>query len=121
MEDSVEQTLTGKKRKYNSRIKAWLRCEVDGPHPLPAKSEDSFDMHSRNPKRFMGIIHAPILNPRTGSPEKVFRCFACYRSTWGDRDDVKSNTRLDFTDKTFQDHIREYGEVEDGRHKGRVD
>ena len=55
----------------------------------------------------MGVIHAPILNFRTGSPESVFSCLACrgYKES-----------RHVLTDESFQDHIRKYGEIEEGKH-----
>lgn len=77
------------------------------------------DEHDRYTERFMGVIRAPILNSRTGDPESVFHCYACRQRAWcGVRDDGVSPLpwRYVFTDETFLDHIRRYGEIRDGKH-----
>ena len=74
----------------------------------------------------MGVIRAPILNSRTGDPVSVFHCYACrerYWWTWRDHNDGVSPSLYWgclFTDDTFPDHIRQYGEIRDGKHVQRT-
>jgi hypothetical protein len=41
------------------------------------KLEDDFDGFSSNPKRFMGIVRAPLIDTRLGTVEWGVHCIAC--------------------------------------------
>ncbi|PGG98979.1 hypothetical protein AJ80_09434 [Polytolypa hystricis UAMH7299] len=72
------------------------------------RSEDAFDGHSSNPRRFMAIVRAPLLDARTGSPEWGFHCAACGPHHY----DRPFHWHRMFTMKSFEDHIREIQYIE---------
>ncbi|CRL28954.1 Cyclin-like F-box [Penicillium camemberti] len=82
------------------------------PPRLP-RSEESFDGFSSNPIRFMGIIRAPVLDTRTAIPQWGFHCTACKPHHYG----RPLHWRRKFTKDSYRNHIRECGEIIDGKHK----
>ena len=96
-------------QQYEARKALW---GTDGPNLHRPRSNDFFDGYSSNPKRFLGIIRAPLLNPRTGSPECVFHCIACRPHHYL----RPLHWRRVFTRESFEDHIRECGEIIHGQH-----
>jgi hypothetical protein len=76
------------------------------------RSEDEFDGHMSNPKRFMAIVRAPFLDLHTASPEWGFHCAACRPCHYN----RPLHWRRKFTGKSFNDHIKECGEIADGKH-----
>lgn len=78
----------------------------------PPRTEDDFDGYSSNPKRFMGIVCAPFFGAHTAFPDWGFHCLACKAHHYG----RPLHWRRKYTMNSFQDHIRECGEIVDGKH-----
>lgn len=75
------------------------------------------DLSSWNPKRFMGIVRAGVLNARTGAPEWGLHCSACRYHWFNSQRCIGTfNWCRKFTRESFEDHIRECGEIIDGKH-----
>ena len=78
------------------------------------RCEGAPDRGPYNPKRFMAIVRAPFLDPRTESVEDGFYCVGCI--THHDRNGL--HWRRMFNWASFKSHIREYGEIIGGVHGG---
>lgn len=113
MEQYALEMTSKRLEQYQSRKSLHI---ADGPNLRRPRSEDVFDGRSSNPKRFLGIVRAPFLNARTGSPECVFHCAACKPHHY----DRPLHWRRKFTRESFEDHIRECGEIIHGKHNRRV-
>lgn len=85
---------------------------TNGTNLRPPRSEDSFDGCCSNPKRFKGIIRAPFFNSQTGFPDWGFHCMACKAHHYC----RPLHWRGKYTVQSFQDHIRECGEIIEGKH-----
>lgn len=90
---------------YEEQYKRWERKGRPvgrQPRRLPEAPED-------HPRRFLGIVRAPWLDPRTKQIFWGFHCSGC-------RDDVYMNTELHwrrmYSADTFDKHIRDWGPVE---------
>lgn len=84
--------------------------------PRRPRSEDEFDGRTSNPKRFVAIARAPFLDLRTRSPEWGFHCVACKIHHYN----RPLHWRRKFTEETFKSHLRECGEIIDGKHATKV-
>ncbi|OJJ87589.1 uncharacterized protein ASPGLDRAFT_163897 [Aspergillus glaucus CBS 516.65] len=113
MEQYALEMTSKKLEQYQSRKSIHI---ADCPNLRRPRSEDIFDGHSPNLKRFLGIIRAPFLNARTGSLEWVFHCAACKPHHYN----RPLHWRRRYTRKSFEDHIRECGEIIHGKHNQRV-
>ncbi|KZF24243.1 hypothetical protein L228DRAFT_245147 [Xylona heveae TC161] len=118
MEQYASNMASKRLEKYQSRKSLHeLAGRVAGPTPRRPRSEDAFDGVDSNPKRFMAIICAPFLDRRRHGPstciEWGFQCLACkplhYHKPF--------HWRRKFTEESFQTHLRECGEIMDGKHK----
>ncbi|KAK2845244.1 hypothetical protein FQN49_005913 [Arthroderma sp. PD_2] len=83
-----------------------------GPKPRRPRSEDEFDEYESNPKRFMAIVQAPFLQPCAKSPEWGFHCLGCKKNHY----DKPTNWRRKFIQKSFDAHIKEFGEIISKKH-----
>jgi hypothetical protein len=81
------------------------------------KLEDDFDGFSSNPKRFMGIVRAPLIDTRLGTVEWGVHCIACKSHHY----DKPLHWRRMFTTDSFKDHVSECGEVINGHHSRQLD
>lgn len=88
----------------------------DDPTPRPPRSEDRFDGHTSNPRRFMAVVRAPFLDSRTRLPVWGFHCLACKNHHYG----RLLHWRRKFTRESFEDHVRECGEIFDGKHNHQI-
>ena len=109
MKQYAPETLNKRLEIHQSR----KATSTGGVKPRLPRSEDSFDGFSSNPLRFMGIIRAPVLGARMGSPQWGFHCIACKPHHYG----RPLHWRRKFTKESYRDHIRECGEIIDGKHK----
>ena len=96
------ETYQSRNSRYTSRSK-----------PRRPRSEDAFDGHCSNPMRFMASIRVPLINDCTATPQWGFHCIACKSHHYG----RPLHWRRMFTKESFRDHIRERGEIIDGKHK----
>lgn len=76
------------------------------------RTEDLFDGRSSNPRRFFGIIRAPFFNLGTSSTEWGSHCIACKSHHYC----RPLHWRRKYTVVSFQDHIRECGEIVDEKY-----
>ena len=63
---------------YQDRLEASKKRDYLG-EPRPPKTVDGIDGYSVNPKRFMGVVRVPVLDPRNGSPLLSALCQCCRR------------------------------------------
>lgn len=80
----------------------------------PPKHRDDFDRYKINP---MGIVRAPVLKSLARAPEWGLNCVTCrfHRADYGFPYSI-FHWRRKFTRESFEDHIRECGEIINGRH-----
>lgn len=109
MENYASETKTKRLKSYRSNLS---RRRTGGANLRPPSYEDPFDGHCSNPRRFMGIIRAPFFNSPTASPEWGFHCIACKSHHYRRPIDW----RRKYTINGFQDHVRECGEIREGKH-----
>lgn len=109
MEKYASESASKKLEAYNTKLSL---CRTNGTNVRRPRSEDIFDGRCSNPRRFMGIIRAPFLNFRTASPEWGFHCVACKSHHYC----RPLHWRREYTLVTFKDHIRECGEIKEGKH-----
>lgn len=109
MEEYVSEMASKRLEAYNTTLS--LRRTNATNLRLP-RSEDSFDGRSSNPKRFMGIIRAPFLSVQTVFPDWGFYCAACKAHHYC----RPLHWRRKYTMKSFQDHVRECGDIIEGKH-----
>lgn len=107
MEEYASEMLCKRVEAYNSRSSGRT-----GTNRRPPRSEDLFDGHCSNPRRFIGVICAPFFNVRIASPDWGFHCIACKAHHYG----RPLHWRRKYTDKNFQDHLSECGKIRDGKH-----
>ena len=88
------------------RLRLYDRCAVV---KSPAGSGlPQFDKTTTEPKRFMGIISAPVLLNAGWQVDHGFFCLGCL-----DEKDVKSkHFRIKYTTEEMSEHIARYGQVE---------
>jgi hypothetical protein len=113
MENYASKMASKRLQAYNSRLA--LRG-TDRENLLPPRSEDAFDGHCSNPRRFMGIIRAPFFGIGTVSPDWGFHCLACKAHHYG----RPLHWRRKYTMDSFQDHVSECGEIIEGKHVPRI-
>ena len=112
MEQYASRMVFKSREKYDTRYSEWT-LRKSGPKPRPPRFEDSWDGKSGNPIRFMAIVAAPYLNPTTRCPEWGFHCVGCRKENAG----RLLNWRRKFIMDTFNEHIRQCGDVTDGSHR----
>ncbi|KAH2761567.1 hypothetical protein KXW10_000389 [Aspergillus fumigatus] len=111
MEQYALQMTFQRLERYQSR-KSQQTPGAGKSTPRRPRSEDEFDGRMSNPKRFVAIVRAPFLDVRTGSSEWGSHCVACRPYHYN----RPLHWRRKFTDKSFEDHIKECGEIIDGKH-----
>lgn len=79
--------------------------------PRPSSNNDLCDDFQYNPMRFMAIVEIPYLDIRSGRADWGFCCYAC-RTEFGD----VRHSRRRFLAAGFRDHLRQEGEVVNGKH-----
>lgn len=109
MEKFASEMASKRLEAYNTKLA--LR-RTKGTRPRPPRSEDSFDGRCSNPKRFMGIVRAPFFSAQTAFPDWGFHCVACKAHQYG----RPLHWRRKYTEHNFQDHVRECGEIIEGKH-----
>lgn len=109
MEKHASEMASHRLAAYNTKLSL---NRANGTNLRPPRSEDAFDGYSSNPKRFMGIIRAPFFNPQTGFSDWGFHCMACKPHHYC----RPLHWRRKYTVQSFQDHIRECGEIKEGKH-----
>lgn len=109
MEEHASEMARKQLEVYNTKLS--LRRPTRTNLRLP-RLEDPFDGRCSNPKRFMGIIRAPFFSAQTIAPDWGLHCFACKPSHYG----RPLHWRRKFTVDSFRDHIRECGEITEGKH-----
>lgn len=109
MEEYVSEMASKRLDIYNTKLS--LRG-TNGTHLRPPRSEGSFDGRCSNPKRFMGIIRAPFFSAQAIFPEWGLHCVACKAHHYC----RPLHWRRKYTMDSFQDHIRECGEIIEGKH-----
>ena len=82
-------------------------------HPRQPRTMDPFDEGAKNPLRFMAIVRAPRLKLSSQESEWGFHCVGCRG--------VEINRTMHFSRQfdavSFDEHLRECGGIEDGRHR----
>lgn len=73
---------------------------------------DPFDGHSGNPFRFVAIAHVPWLDRKKQKPVWGFHCLGC-----ADSCEFPLHFRRKYIATTFEDHLRQCGDVQDGQHQ----
>lgn len=76
------------------------------------RTEDLFDGRSGNPMRFMAIVRMPWLNRVSHKLEWGFHCIGCQNSHCS----RPLHFRRKFTVASFGEHLRQYGNIRNGRH-----
>lgn len=109
MEKYASEMASNRLAAYNTKLSLH---RTNGTNLRPPRSEDSFDGRCSNPKRFMGIIRAPLFNSQTGFPDWGFHCVACKAHHYC----RPLHWRRKYTVHSFQDHVRECGEIIEGKH-----
>lgn len=109
MEEHVSEMASKRLDAYNTKLS--LR-RTNGTNLRRPRSEDSFDGRNSNPKRFMGIIRAPFFSVQTVFSDWGFHCVACKDHHYC----RPLHWRRKYTVDSFQDHIRECGEIIGGKH-----
>ncbi|KAE8357014.1 hypothetical protein BDV28DRAFT_126080 [Aspergillus coremiiformis] len=109
MEKYASEMASKRLESYNSKVS--LR-RTGGTYLRPPRYEDSFDGHCSNPRRFMGIIRAPFFTEKMASPEWGLHCIACKPHHYC----RPIHWRRKYTIDGFRDHIRECGEIMEGKH-----
>ncbi|KAF4472831.1 F-box domain-containing [Fusarium albosuccineum] len=96
----------------------WSQLETENPQPVPRLAiqdlEDPLltsDEKLKNPHRFAAIVSAPWLDSSTQQPEQGLHCLACKG-----REAAPFHWRRKFTASSFEEHLRECGQIEDGKH-----
>lgn len=107
MEQHVSHLANKRLEKYHERLSR--RVAGAEPNPRRPPSGDAWDGRSSNPRRFMAIVHAPWLNLRTKSLEWGFHCVGCQKKY----ERRPLHWRRKFTTGTFNDHIRQCGDIMD--------
>lgn len=111
MEQYASQVISKKLQLYQSRKSQQMAGTREATVRRP-RTEDEPDGTMTNPKRFMAIVRAPFLNPRTRSSQQGFHCVACRRYHY----DRPLHWRREFTEESFKCHIRECGNIIAGEH-----
>ncbi|KKZ60616.1 hypothetical protein EMCG_04717 [[Emmonsia] crescens] len=78
------------------------------------------DRNAMHAKRFMGVARVPVLvDVKEGVVEWGVHCVAC--KEW--KMEERRHWRQLFTREEFEEHLREFGEIKEGRHvsEGRGD
>lgn len=66
------------------------------------------DKTTREPKRFMAIISAPVLLNSGWQVDQGFFCLGC----WDETDEKTKHFRIKYTTEEMSEHIASYGRVE---------
>lgn len=109
MEKHTSEMARKKREVFDMRESFHREYAADLRQP---RTEDLFDGRSSNPRRFFGIIRAPFFNLRTSSAEWGSHCIACKSHHYC----RPLHWRRKYTLFSFQDHIRECGEIVDEKH-----
>lgn len=109
MESYASEMASSRLAAYNAKLSL---DRTNGTNRRPPRSEDAFDGRSSNPKRFMGIVRAPFFKSQTGLPDWGFHCVACKDHHYC----RPLHWRRMYTVNGFQDHVRECGEIKEGKH-----
>lgn len=110
--DSMEAYVSEMASKSLDAYNTKLSLRGIGTNLRPPRSEDSFDGLDSNPKRFIGIVRALFFNGPTVAPDCGFHCLACKAHHYG----RPLHWRRKYTVDSFQDHLRECGEIVAGEH-----
>lgn len=113
MEEYASEMASKRLDAYNAKLSLG---RTNGTNLRPPRSEDPFDGLSSNPRRFMAIVRAPFFSVQTVVPEWGFHCVACKSHHYG----RPLHWRRKYTKDSFQDHIKECGEVVKKNHVPRV-
>jgi len=114
MEQYVSNISAQKLQEFNRRTS---QATAEGSRPTarrlrPPRTEDLFDGRSGNPMRFMAIVRMPWLNKVSQELEWGFHCIGCqkfHRSR-------PLHYRRKFTVASFGEHLRQYGNIRNGKH-----
>lgn len=109
MEEYTSEMASKRLDVYNTKLS--LRG-TNGTNMRPPRSGDSFDGRCSNPKRFMGIIRAPFFSIQTAFADWGFHCVACKAHHYC----RPLHWRRKYTMDSFQGHIRQCGEIIEGKH-----
>jgi hypothetical protein len=112
MEQYASEMASKRLEHFQSKI-SWQTAGAGKSRPRRPRSEDEFDGRTSNPKRFVAIVRAPFLDLRTGSSEWGFHCVACKTH----HHNRPLHWRRKFMEESFKHHIRECGEIIEGKHK----
>lgn len=74
--------------------------------PTGATNTEEVDMLETNPRRFMAVVSMPWIRPKEDIPVLGFHCRGC-----GDDCHRPFHWRRQYTNETFQDHIRQCGQL----------
>ncbi|KAE8150740.1 hypothetical protein BDV25DRAFT_139570 [Aspergillus avenaceus] len=110
MEQSASQISSQRLERYESR--RLLRSPRDNSSLRQPRGNNEFDGLSSNPRRFMGLVRVPRINPRTGSLEWGDHCLACKPYHYS----RPLHWRRKFTPEGLQEHLNECGEIIQGKH-----
>ncbi|PYI03077.1 hypothetical protein BO78DRAFT_400088 [Aspergillus sclerotiicarbonarius CBS 121057] len=117
METYATEMILKKLPVYQSRPSLCGRPDGSGMHVLrPPRVEDPFDAQCCNPRRFMGVMRAPLLRGMMVAPEWGFHCLACKPHHYG----RPLHWRRMYMVDSFRDHVGECGEIVEGKHVPRM-
>jgi hypothetical protein len=108
--DTADQKLLRHRKRLSQRSTGPSRSTVRRP-----RTGRSFDAQSGNPLRFVAIVRTPCLNRISKDVEEGFHCIGCERVYDSDRNRVM-HFRRKFNVDSFNEHLRQFGRIENGKH-----
>lgn len=107
--DAMEKYVSHKK---DQKITAALNSGAIARRIPPPYRTYPYDEQSGNPRRFVAIVRVPWLNRALQEVEWGFHCLGCEKSSR-----LPLHCRRQFTKASFQDHLQQCGDIQNGQHK----
>jgi len=111
MQKYVADMEAQKVQAYNAKAAMLQRSGFMQGRMRQPRTSDPFDGQSGNPFRFVAIVHVPYLNRTSQEVEWGFHCVGCKKCC---RPPI--HYRRKFTAASFGDHLKQFGDIRDGKH-----
>lgn len=111
MHKYVEDMETHRLQAYSMRVAALQQSGSTIRRMRQPLTSDPFDGRSGNPFRFVAIVHVSWLNRSLQEVEWGFHCVGCKKSCR-----PPLHYRRKFTAASFDDHLKQCGNIQDGKH-----